>query len=82
MITIDDVFCFTDDLVMDKIFSDGNYMTMQTNLPSLVDVWQEMGRWKQITKTKFSKHQWVEEWIMDDWTLTEKGIKVFYPIGP
>ena len=81
MITIDDDFEFSDDLVKDKIFNGGHYMTKVTKLSSLVDTWHEMGRWKQITKTKAGRHHWVEEWILDDWSFPEKEIKVFYPIG-
>lgn len=80
MITIDNDFNFVDDLVKDKIFEGGNYMTMETDLASLVDAWNEMGRWKAITKTKTSRHQWIEEWLIDDWSFPEKGIRVLYPI--
>ncbi|MBN1500482.1 MAG: effector binding domain-containing protein [Spirochaetes bacterium] len=81
MITVDDDFVFSDDLVKDKIFTGGNYMRMETNLGSLMDSWKEMGRWREVTKTKAGKHQWVEEWLIDDWKFPEKGIKVFFPIG-
>lgn len=81
MITIDDDFNFSDDLVKDKIFIGGNYMTMETNLSSLINTWQEIGRWREITKTKVSRHQWVEEWLLDNWEFPQKGIKVFFPIG-
>jgi len=81
MITIDDDFDFSDDLVKNKVFIGGNYMTMETNLESLIDTWRELGRWRDITKTKAGRHQWIEEWIMDNWEFPQKGIKAFFPIG-
>lgn len=81
MITIDDNYNFTDNLVKDKVFEGGNYITMETNLESLTDDWREMGRWKQITKTKTSRHQWIEEWTVEDWSFPEKTIRILYPIS-
>jgi DNA gyrase inhibitor GyrI len=81
MITIDDDFDFSDDLVKNKIFIGGNYMTMETNLESLIDTWRELGRWRDITKTKAGRHHWIEEWLIDNWEFPQKGIKAFFPIG-
>ena len=81
MITIDDDFEFSDGLVKSKIFTGGNYMTMETNLDSLIDTWNEMGRWAEITKTKVGRHQWIEEWLIDNWEFPQKGIKIYFPIG-
>lgn len=80
MITIDEDFYFSDDLVKDKIFNGGSYMTLETNLPSLKDTWTEMVRWRDITKTKVGRHQWIEEWLLDNWEFPQKGIKVLFPI--
>jgi AraC family transcriptional regulator len=81
MITIGDNFDFSDDLVKSKIFTGGSYMTMETNLGLLKDSWREMGRWMEITRTKAGKHQWIEEWLIDNWEFPQKGIRVFFPIG-
>jgi len=81
MITIDDNFVFSDDLVKSKNFAGGSYTTMETSLESLADTWREMDRYIKITKTKTGRHQWVEEWLIDNWEFPQKGIKIFFPIG-
>jgi len=80
MITIDEDFDFSDDLVKSKIFTGGSYMTMETNKESLINTWKELSNWMIFTKTKAGRHQWVEEWLLDDWKCPPKEIKVFYPI--
>lgn len=81
MITIDDDLRFEDDLVRDKIFGGGTYMTMKTDREHLPEAWHEMGRWKALTKTKGSKNQWIEEWILNDWQFPCNGVRVMYPVG-
>ena len=68
------------DKVMKKQFPGGKYITMNTDLLNLPKTWRECGRWAELTKTKMAKYQWIEEWILDDWSFPEKAIKVMYPI--
>lgn len=81
MITIDDDFDFTDDLVKKKGFPGGTYMTRTTDRTHLAEAWWEMGQWQALTKTKGGKQQWLEQWQLTDWRFPETAIKVFYPIG-
>jgi len=81
MITIEDDFEFEDDFVKDKIFNGGKYMTMKTDWQHLVEAWHEMGQWRALTKTKVSRHQWIEHWLIDNWQFPCKGVRVLYPIG-
>ena len=55
-------------------------MAMNTNLSSLSDAWREMGNWQVLTKSKTAKHQWIEEWNIDEWDWPERAIKILYPI--
>lgn len=62
-------------------FSGGKYMTVETDLQHLMETWMHMEQWRKETKTKGANHQWVEEWILENWSFPYKQIKVCYPIG-
>lgn len=62
-------------------FHGGTYMTANTSLEQLAETWMLMEKWRKETKTKPAKHQWVEEWYLENWTFPCKKVKVLYPIG-
>lgn len=61
-------------------FPGGKYMTMDTELQLLGQAWLQMEQWRKETKTEAGNHQWVEEWILENWSFPYKQIKVCYPI--
>lgn len=85
MITLPDDFdekiCTTNDFVTFGTFQGGTYMTSSTSLEHLGYTWMLMEQWRKEAKTKPAKHQWVEEWTLDNWEFPYKSIRVFYPIA-
>jgi len=61
-------------------FSGGTYMTISADRNHLADGWMHMEKWRKDTKTIAGNHQWVEEWILDNWEWPVKQIKICYPI--
>lgn len=84
MITLPEKFdeenCMMRDCVKFDTFHGGTYMTAYTSLEHLGETWMLMEKWRKETKTKPAKHQWVEEWYLENWKFPYKKIKVFYPI--
>lgn len=76
----DETNCSMADEVTFELFHGGAYMTVCTLLERLGETWLLMDKWRKDTKTKYAKHQWVEEWFLDKWNFPCKKIKVFYPI--
>lgn len=62
-------------------FHGGRYMTIETTFEHLGDAWMLMEKWRKNSKTKLAKHQWVEEWFLENWSFPCKKIKVCYPIS-
>lgn len=81
MITVDEDFSFQDDLVKDKIFIGGNYLTYPTSLDRLVSGWQKISQHVSAEKMQSGTHQWVEEWILNNWNFPEKEIVIHYPLA-
>lgn len=79
MITLEDPFTFQDHLVQEKIFTGGKYLTYDTNLHQLVASWQKVIQHVSANKIAGGRHQWVEEWKLENWSFPEKGITIFYP---
>lgn len=61
-------------------FTDGNYMTTDTDLPHLMQTWMQMEQWRGEGKVKAGKHQWVEEWKLEQFMFPAQEIRVCYPI--
>lgn len=61
-------------------FPGGKYMTVDTKLEHLMETWKHMEQWRKETKTAGGSHQWVEEWVLDNWSFPYRQIKVCYPI--
>ena len=84
MITLPESFdeknCKTVESLTFETFQGGSYMTTETTLEQLGETWMLMEKWRNETKTKPAKHQWVEQWYLDHWTFPYKKIKVCYPI--
>lgn len=80
MVTVDKEMSISDEKVKKKIFDGGCYITDCTNFSNLPKAWDNMIRWFHITKTKFGRHQWVEEWMLKDWILPAEKIKIYSPI--
>lgn len=80
MITLDENFSFEDQLVKDKIFNGGEYLSSETILNGLADSWQAIGKYARFNHYKTGCHQWIEEWKLSDFNFPEKNIKIFYPI--
>lgn len=76
----DEKKCIATDSVNFTTFHGGNYMTVYTTQNKLGETWMLMEKWRKETKTKYAKHQWVEEWFLDNWSFPCKKIKVCYPI--
>lgn len=81
MITLDENFSFEDELVKDKIFNGGEYLTTETNLNDLAGSWQTIGKYAHFNHYKAGHHQWIEEWELSDFNFPEKSIRIFYPIN-
>lgn len=80
MITVPDDFISDDPDIVIKKFQGGDYMTVMTDLPNLMQTWGAMEQWRKHTHTNAGGHQWVEEWMLDDWSFPPKAIKIFYPV--
>jgi len=80
MVTVPDDFVTDDKEMVIKKFQGGRYMTVMTDLQNLLQSWGAMEQWRKKTHTKAGKHQWVEEWLIEDWKFPAKGIKIFYPL--
>lgn len=76
----DEVDCRSVDSIIFDVFPGGTYMATYTSLEHLRETWMLMEKWRKETKTKPAKHQWVEEWYLDNWRFPYKKIKVLYPI--
>ncbi|XER05188.1 hypothetical protein SRRS_06700 [Sporomusa rhizae] len=64
-----------------KVFEGGDYITSKTIKKNLPKAWKEMLRWRDITKTKGGNHQWVEEWIINDGSISIKTeMKIYLPV--
>lgn len=81
MITIDDDFRVQDDIVKDKWFEGGKYLTYSTTLDHLVAGWQKTMQHITANKVRSGHHQWVEEWVLQNWCFPEKEIVIHYPLG-
>lgn len=81
MITLDENFVFQDDLIQEKIFEGGKYLTYDTSLSHLMPSWQKVNQYAASNKIKSGKHQWVEEWNLDNWECPGKGIKIYFPLA-
>lgn len=81
MITIEADLVFEDTLVKDKMFEGGTYMTSETSLRNLRNDWKDMGKWIALNKIKRKRHQWVEEWMLNDFSFPENGIRIYHPIS-
>lgn len=79
MITLEDPFTFQDHLVQEMIFTGEKYLTYDTNLHQLVASWQKVIQHVSANKIAGGRHQWVEEWKLENWSFPEKGITIFYP---
>lgn len=80
MITLDSDFAFQDDLIKEKIFKGGKYLTYDTNLRQLVSSWLKVNQYVSANKIASGSHQWIEEWKLNNWGFPEKGITVMYPL--
>lgn len=80
MITIDDDFTFTDNLVKVKHYKGGNYLSSETDLEHLTSSWMKVTQYLSANKIKRGKHQWLEEWVLDDWKFPAKQIKILCPL--
>lgn len=84
MIVLPDEFdesnCVACDSLDFDIFNGGTYMTVSSSREYLGETWLLMEKWRKETKTKYAKHQWVEEWFLENWSFPCKKIKVCYPI--
>lgn len=80
MITVPDDFVSDDPEIVIKRFPGGRYMTVMTDMQNLMQVWGAMEQWHKHTHTIAGTHQWVEEWLLDDWNFPPKAVKVFYPV--
>lgn len=81
MITMEADRTFEDLIVKAKVFEGGTYMTAETDLSNLASAWQDLGKRIALNKIKGSKHQWIEEWMLDDFSFPEHGIRICYPIS-
>ena len=70
-----------DDRVQFEDFLGGKFMTMETDLIHLGSTWMIMEQWRKETKAKAGGHQWVEEWLLEEWKMPAKSIRVCYPIA-
>ena len=84
MITLPEKFdeenCMRRDSATFDIFHGGTYMTAYTSREHLLETWMLMEKWRKETKTKPSRHQWIEEWYLENWNFPDKKIKVLYPL--
>lgn len=84
MITLPDTFdihnCITSSAVSFEVFLGGTYLCVETTREQLMDTWMRMEQWRKETKMGYAKHQWVEEWCLENWAFPEKKLKVCYPI--
>jgi AraC family transcriptional regulator len=78
--TFDEITYSMDSEVHFDTFTGGNYMTVSTSLDQLGESWMIMEKWRNETKAKPAKHQWLEEWELNNWDFPYKKIRVFYPI--
>jgi hypothetical protein len=81
MITIDDSFLFQDKLVKSKVFDGGKYLTYNASLSNLTSGWQKVMQHVSAEKIPSGKHQWIEEWELDNWNFPVKEITILYPIA-
>jgi len=61
-------------------FSGGKFMVTATDITNLGNTWMMMERWRKESGVKLGDHQWVEEWILENWKMPAKRINVCYPI--
>ncbi|MCX8131306.1 MAG: helix-turn-helix domain-containing protein [Clostridia bacterium] len=81
MVTYDRNIENTDEKIKLKVFEGGDYITSKTIRKNLPKAWKDMLRWQDITKTKGGKHQWVEEWIVIDGSISmETDMKIYLPV--
>lgn len=84
MIVLPDEFnesnCIACDSLVFDMFNGGTYMTVISSYEHLKETWMLMEKWRKETKTKYAKHQWVEEWFLENWSFPCKKMKVCYPI--
>ncbi|WP_124068415.1 hypothetical protein [Clostridium sp. E02] len=80
MIALDSDFAFQDDLIQEKIFKGGKYLTYDTSLSQLVSSWMKVNQYVSANKIASGNHQWVEVWKLNNWRFTEKGIMIMYPL--
>ena len=80
MITVPDDFVSDDPDIVIKKFPGGKYMTAMTDMQNLRQMWGAMEQWRKHTHTSAGDHQWVEEWLIDDWSFPPRAIKMFYPV--
>lgn len=81
MITLENDFVFQeDDLVNEKVFDGGKYLTFNSNLNALVSSWQKVIQHVSSNKIAGGCHQWVEEWKLENWNFPEHNIIIHFPI--
>lgn len=61
-------------------FPGGSYVTIHVDPNQIGDGWMHMEKWRKDTKTVAGNHQWVEEWILENWEWPVKDIKICYPV--
>ena len=83
MVTFDVNIESADEKIKMKVFEGGHYITNKTIKKNLPKAWKDMLRWQGITKTKGGNHQWIEEWIVKDGSISvETEMRIFLPVLP